>query len=83
MVIEKLAITIKRISFPSATVILDLFSLQDSQLAFATAGRGGGDFIENSPAELPLSFDLAGASLIQNTCPKDTTSSSSLSLLEL
>ena len=47
VVIEKLAITIKRMSFPSATVILDLFSLQDSQLAFATAGRGGGDFIEN------------------------------------
>ena len=49
VVIEKLAITIKRISIPPATVILDLFSLQDSQLAFATAGRGEWWFYRKFP----------------------------------
>ena len=74
VVIEKLAITIKRMSFPSATVILDLFSLQDSQLAFATAGRRewwfyrkfpnwaatliGSGWSEPYPEHLPQRYDL-------------------------
>ena len=63
VVIEKLAVTIKRISFPSATVILDLFSLQDSQLAFAAAGRGEWWFYRKFPNWAAPTFDLAGARL--------------------